>query len=256
MLKLQTFSNNEFGDISIVVINGIEYFEATKIAKALGYSNTHAAIQRHCKNPGIILSEVGVITGKKSDGKEAIQTVKKKFIDEGNLYRLILKSLKPNAIKFEQWVIEEVLPSIRKYGTYQQNETSNLMQALRIQMNQVKNLIHQVEKDTPYINLGKTIGKCDDAINISSFAKITNTLGIKMGRNTLMEWFRENGYMMRTYKGNEPKQAYVEQGLFKTRQFVINTSEGEMLSITPYITGKGQAYFIKKLEESKYENIR
>lgn len=258
MLKIKTFANVEFGEIDVIVKNNKEYFEAIKTARILGYSNPRDAIFRHCKGPGVVNHDVGVVTGTTSSGGDIIQTVSKKFIDEGNLYRLIIKSKLPNAIKFEKWVMDDVLPSIRNHGAYMTEETINksqedntfllkLIEILSIQGNKIKNLKEEFESAKPYIEVGKTIGNCDDAINIGSFAKMIYAVGVNLGRNNLMAWFRDNGYLMKTIRGNEPKQIYLEQGLFTIRQFVQNTKDGQRVFITPYITGKGQIYFIKKI---------
>jgi anti-repressor protein len=118
MNNLKIFNNGEFGKVSIVIENNKEYFEATMVANILGYKNPQKAIRDHCKDHGVTIRSVGVVTGKKSDGSDAIQNVNKKFIDEGNLYRLIISSKLPSARKFERWIFDEVLPSIRKNGAY------------------------------------------------------------------------------------------------------------------------------------------
>ena len=110
---LKTFTNDYLGEIDVIIIDNKPYFDGTKVAKMLGYSNPHAAISRHCKDTGLMFREVGVATGKRKDGSEVIQKVSKIFISEGNVYRLIIKSKKPQSIIFEKWVMDEVLPSIR-----------------------------------------------------------------------------------------------------------------------------------------------
>ncbi|RDY27431.1 hypothetical protein CHL78_009460 [Romboutsia weinsteinii] len=258
MLKLKTFTSAEFGEIDVIVKDDKEYFDAIQIAEVLGYTNPRDAIRRHCTYPCVVNHDRRVVTGKKSDGSDAYKFVDRKYITEGDLYRLIIKSKLSNAIKFEKWVMDEVLPSIRKYGAYMSEETINkskedntfllkLIEMLSIQGSKIKNLKEEFESVKPYIEVGKTIGDCDDAINIGSFAKMIYAVGANLGRNNLMAWFRDNGYIMKTIRGNEPKQIYLQQGLFTTRQFVKNTEDGQRVFITPYITGKGQIYFIKKI---------
>ena len=118
--NLKVFEKEEFGKLEVLIENEKEYFPASDVAKILGYTNPQKAIKDHCKQdlPYLIICSVGVVTGKKSDGENSIQYVNKKFIDEGNLYRLIVKSKLPQAEKFESWVFEEVLPTIRKTGMY------------------------------------------------------------------------------------------------------------------------------------------
>lgn len=120
MNELQNFSHFMFGSLQILIKDGKEYFPATDVAKALGYANPHDAVRKHCKEDGVAFCEVAI--------PEKNQTVDKKFINEGNLYRLIVKSKLPQAEQFEKWVFEEVLPSIRKHGAYMTDNT--LEQAL------------------------------------------------------------------------------------------------------------------------------
>lgn len=115
-MDLHSFNNSEFGELSIMMIEGKPYFPATECAKALGYSNPYKAIGDHC--PHVTKREVGVQTGKKADGTPAMQTVSKSYIPEGDLYRLIAHSKLPSALEFEHWVFDEVLPSINKHGAY------------------------------------------------------------------------------------------------------------------------------------------
>ena len=116
--ELTVFENEKFGKLEVLVENGKEYFPATEIAKILGYSNPQKAIRDHCREDGCTIRSVGVVTGKKTDGTDAKQFVNKKYINEGNLYRLITKSNLPQAEVFESWVFDEVLPTIRKTGMY------------------------------------------------------------------------------------------------------------------------------------------
>lgn len=109
MNELQVFQNSQFGDLEILTIEGKEWFPAIQVAEILGYTNSYDAITRHTKKRGVVKHEVIDKLGRKQN---------KKFIDEGNLYRLITRSKLPQADEFEEWVFEDVLPSIRKHGIY------------------------------------------------------------------------------------------------------------------------------------------
>jgi prophage antirepressor-like protein len=115
------FQNQEFGVIEVIIIDGKYYFPATDCAKMLGYTNPQKAIKDHCRTPGVTFRSVGVQTGIKADGSLAMQQVKKKYIDEGNLYRLITHSKLPSAECFESWIFDEVIPEIRVSGGYSLN---------------------------------------------------------------------------------------------------------------------------------------
>ncbi|SCS34559.1 anti-repressor [Staphylococcus aureus] len=125
MQALQRFQNSQFGDLEILTIEGKQWFPATEVAMTLGYSNPRDAISRHVKRRGVVNHDVIDSLGRKQN---------KKFIDEGNLYRLISRSKLPQAEQFEEWVFDEVLPAIRKHGIYATD-----------------NVIEQTLKDPDYI---------------------------------------------------------------------------------------------------------
>lgn len=109
MNDLKVFSSTEFGELGIMLIDGKEYFPATQCAKILGYANPRKAVIDHCKKDGVTNRDVIDSLGR---------TQQMKFINEGNLYRLIVSSKLPAAEKFERWVFEDVLPQIRRSGSY------------------------------------------------------------------------------------------------------------------------------------------
>ena len=94
--------------IRTVAIDGEVWFCATDVCAVLGYTNSRKAIIDHCKASGVTKR----YTSSGGQNREAT------FINEPNLYRLIIRSKKPEAEKFEIWVMEEVLPAIRKTGAY------------------------------------------------------------------------------------------------------------------------------------------
>ena len=108
MNELKVFQNSEFGELGVMMIDGKEYFPATQCAKILGYADPFKAIKQHCDEEGWVNRPVLTNGGS--------QNVK--FITEGNLYRLIVRSKLPSAKKFERWVFDEVLPEIRRSGSY------------------------------------------------------------------------------------------------------------------------------------------
>lgn len=108
---LQIFNSKDFGQIRTVEIDGKPYFVGTDVAKALGYSNPRKAILDHCKG----------VTKRDTPTSSGVQSMS--YINEGDLYRLIMKSKLPSAEKFESWVMDEVLPAIRKTGSYQKPMT-------------------------------------------------------------------------------------------------------------------------------------
>ncbi|HFQ7765837.1 TPA: Bro-N domain-containing protein [Clostridioides difficile] len=107
--NLQIFKNNDFGEIRTVEIDGKPYFVATDIARCLGYKDTTNAIKQHCK---------WVVKHHIPHPQSKTKTLEVNVIPEGDMYRLITNSELPSAEKFDSWVFDEVLPSIRKTGTY------------------------------------------------------------------------------------------------------------------------------------------
>ena len=272
MNNLKVFENDEFGQLSVIIKNNKEYIEAIEVATILGYSNPRDAVNRHCDEDGVVFSDVGVVTGIRKDNSEIIQVVTKKFIDEGNLYRLIVKSKLPSAKKFEKWVMEEVLPSIRKHGAYMSEEVINKTledpdfiieiatklkyerQQRKLLEEKAKHLEATITIDKPYTNFGKSIATSSDAITIGQFAKVLNNNNINIGRNRLFTILRDNGYLIKVGKDkNMPKQVYVKQGLFKVAESVVKTVKGELLTATTLITGKGQMYFLELFDDLSEE---
>ena len=111
MNELMIFNNPEFGEIRTIEEDGKVMFCGSDVAKALGYKRPADAITTHCK--GSVIRRLPT-----NGGEQAM-----KFIPEGDIYRLAAKSELPGAERFEKWIFDEVLPSIRKHGAYITPET-------------------------------------------------------------------------------------------------------------------------------------
>ena len=145
--ELQIFDNSEFGSIRTTVIDGKPYFCGSDVASALGYKRPNDAISAHCR---ATVKYSTPISGK-------LQEIN--FISEGDVYRLIIRSKLPNAERFEGWVFDEVLPSIRKHGMYAAEELLNnpdlfisALQQLKIEKERTKNLQLQIAQNQQIIN--------------------------------------------------------------------------------------------------------
>jgi prophage antirepressor-like protein len=128
---MKIFSNPEFGDIRTEVINGEPWFCLSDVCKALELEQV-SRVKARLNSAGVTTSKVGVQTGLKADGTPSIQIVSMSFVNEANLYKTIFQSRKESAERFTDWVAGEVLPSIRKTGSYQQ--TPPLTAAEQIQL--------------------------------------------------------------------------------------------------------------------------
>ncbi|WP_074046687.1 Bro-N domain-containing protein [Clostridioides difficile] len=131
MNNLQIFEKMEFGQIRMAEIDNKPYFVGKDVAKSLGYKNTNDAILRHCK--GVVKHEGFKING-----------IKIALITEGDVYRLIVGSNLPNAEKFESWVFDEVLPTIRQTGQYQAQQ--NVITELTGTIGDLKGTIKEYKK--------------------------------------------------------------------------------------------------------------
>lgn len=111
MNEVKIFNNEEFGQIRSILIDGEPWFVGRDIAKALGYAKPEGAVTTHCRHP----LKQGIPHPQSPDKKiEAL------VIPEGDMYRLISRSKLKSAERFEEWVFDEVLPTIRKTGQYGQ----------------------------------------------------------------------------------------------------------------------------------------
>ena len=113
--ELAIFSNEEFGNVRTIVIDGKPYFVGKDVAIALGYVNPTKAVSTHCKG----VSKMGI----PSNG--GVQEMS--IIPEGDIYRLIIKSKLKSAQRFESWVMDEVLPQLRQTGSYSMAKKDSYM---------------------------------------------------------------------------------------------------------------------------------
>ncbi|MBK5474374.1 phage antirepressor KilAC domain-containing protein [Bacillus sp. TH19] len=252
MNKLENFSHNMFGNLEILIKEGKEYFPATDVAKALGYSDPHKAVKQHTKEDGWVICPV-VLEGKN-------QTVDKKFINEPNLYRLIVKSKLPQAEQFEKWVFEEVLPSIRKHGAYMTDQVLEqavtnpdfaigLLTKLKEEKEKLAAAQQQIAQQQPLVTFAEAVQVSTNLITVKQLANLMRQKGIDTGQNRLFEWFRENGYLCKKRGSlyNTPTQYSMDLELFESQEYVRTNGLGEFVtSFTTKVTGKGQLYFINK----------
>ena len=241
-----------------IIENGNEiWFVAKDVCNILEIKNSRDAVSR------LDDDEKGVVFTDTPGGRQKLQAV-----NEFGLYNLVLTSRKPEAKEFKRWITHEVIPSIRQHGAYMTPETLeqallnpdtiiNIATRLKEEQQRRKQLEAKIKRDEPYTNFGKVVANSDASISIGSFAKLLyDEHGIKIGRNRLFEWLRNNGYLIKSGREkNQPKQQYVEQGLFETTVTLIKRPYGDIESITTLITGKGQVEIAKKLLKEFEEAI-
>lgn len=255
MNKIQIFQNEQFGKVRIAMNENEEpLFCLADVAKALGYNRPADAVSQHCK--GVVILPTPTNGG--------IQEMK--YGKESEVYRLTMKSKLPDAEKFQDWVCDEVLPSIRKHGAYMTQETlekaltspdfliqlaTNLKEEKqkRIEAEQKAELAEQtIKSNAPKVLFADAVSTSQRSCLVAELAKILQQNGVNIGQNRLFAWMRENGYLCS--KGqyyNQPTQKAMDLGLFELKQTTINKPDGSILvSTTTKVTGKGQVYFVNK----------
>ena len=258
MTDLKIFKNDQFGEIRTVEENGTVLFCGSDIAGALGYSNTRDAINRHCKPEGVVKRD-GVSQTTNQYGVTTEQTVEMKFINEGNVYRLITHSKLPAAEQFEHWVFDEVLPTIRRNGAYMTDDTLEqaltspdflIQLATKLKEEKAKRveLEAKVEQDKPMVLFARAVETAHNSILIGDLAKILKQNGVQTGQKRLFEQLRQDGYLMKGGNShNMPTQRAMEMGLFEVKESTVNNPDGSVrINRTTKVTGKGQTYFISK----------
>lgn len=140
MNELMLFNNDEFGEIRGVEIEGKPYVVANDVLKALGYAegSWRTTLSRKCKG-------VTKCNGLKVNGIEI------NLIPEGDIYRLIFSSKLPSAQKFEEWVMDEVLPSIRKTGKYEIQDFNEFPKLLNDMNQLVEDMEYKIEEQDKQI---------------------------------------------------------------------------------------------------------
>lgn len=262
MEEITVFNNNDFGQMRTLTINGEPWFVGKDVAIALGYGEgkTDSKAVTHAVRRYVHEEDKGVTKMVTPGGKQDVI-----IINESGLYSLILSSKLPSAKAFKHWVTSEVLPTIRKTGKYHQPQGKELLALALVEANKTLQLIesenkdlklqvaHQTEKIvnmTPKAVLGDRVSASKDTISMSELACLITQNGLAVGRNTLFNWMRENGYFFKTSR--EPKQKYVKEGLFQLGIRAYGKTDTRMTRTT-MVTGKGIKYFLEKFLPNKTE---
>ncbi|HFL3664481.1 TPA: phage antirepressor [Clostridioides difficile] len=257
MNNLQIFEKLEFGQIRMVEVDKKPYFVATDIAKCLGYANTSKAINDHCR-----WVTKSYIPHPQNENK----ILEVNAIPESDMYRLIVNSKLPNAEKFESWVFDEVLPTIRKTGGYihtteDMSDDEIMARALQVAQKTIEKKSREIEEKDKVIQLQQpkvlfadAVLGSENSILVGELAKILKQNGVDTGQNRLFDWLRDNGYLIKR-KGedyNIPTQKSMNLGIMEVKKRVINNPDGSTkVTRTVKITGKGQVYFVNKFKSSK-----
>lgn len=180
------------------------------------------------------------------------------FIPENIFYRLAMKAKNETAEKFQSVVADEILPAIRKTGTYSTQPQLTKMQILELAIESEKKVLElqaTITDQKPKVLLAESITASEKSILISELAKILKQNGIEIGQNRLFEWMRCNGYLGKKNGDNYnlPTQKAMDMKLFEIKKTAINHSNGIVIERTAKVTGKGQLYFINKFLSNEGE---
>lgn len=180
------------------------------------------------------------------------------IVNEPGLYRLTLKSRKPEAKAFQRWVTHEVLPSIRKHGGYmlgQERMTPEQMLAasmrwlesrIREQEETIASQSAKLEEQKPKVLFADAVSASDGTCLVGELAKMLRQNGVQVGQTRLFARLREDGWLGKSGGNrNVPTQKAMERGLFRIKETAVTHSDGHVtISRTAKVTGAGQRFFI------------
>ena len=234
--------------------HGNPWFCLSDVCDILGIGTVNN-VKNRLDPPYVDSINTGVQTGFKADGTPAIQNVKLTFINESNLYRVIMGSRKPEAKLFSDWICNEVIPMIRRTGAYltpdvlansynDPNFFTNFAKAYLEAQEQIKQLKPAADKFNNWLNR-------PDVVTVREGSLIMALKGI--GLKTLFRYFRDHGYV--TVK-NVAYKRYIDQELFVVKKITTTTSNGNIYNrLQTFLTHKGIDYFRDKLISEGYQVI-
>ena len=242
--EIKIFENEEFGSVRTLEINGKPYFVGKDVADILGYQSGSLDINRHVDEDD--REKVMIFDG--NQDKESI------IINESGLYSLILSSKLPNAKKFKRWVTSDVLPAIRKTGSYsiQSKPDSYTIEdpAARArrwveEYEEKKALEAKIEEQKPLVEYAEHIQASKDVIDMKSMAKLASKNGIKIGRNKLFSFLRDRKILD---SENIPYANYMDKEWFQVVESTYTFSNGEeKITKTTLVKPKGQLGIVRQL---------
>ena len=257
--ELKVF-NYEDQNVRTTIKDGEIWWVLKDVCEILGLSNSRKVAERleDDEKSNVTLSDVRNVSFEIPNRGLCI-------INEAGLYKVILRSDKPEAKKFMKWVTHEVLPSIRKHGAYittekmeelmnDPNTWIKLIRTLQQERREKVQLQNQIERDKPKIIFSDAVSYSESDILVGELAKILKGNGIEIGQNRLFEHLRNEGFLIRRDGSdhNMPTQKAMNLQLFKIKETAITHSDGHIsVNKTVKVTGKGQLYFVNYFLERK-----
>ena len=244
MNKVKIFNSEEFGDVRTVTINGDPWFVGKDVAAALGFTNPRDAISTHVFDEDKGVESIDTLGGKQ----------KMTVINESGLYALVFGSRLKSAQRFKHWVTSEVLPAIRKTGSYQAPQGKELLALAVLEAQKtIEEQSKAIERMKPNVIFANAVETSHTSILIGDLAKLLKQNGVETGQKRLFDWMREKGYLIKR-KGsdwNMPTQKAMNMKLFEVKESTVNNPDGSVrINRTTKVTGRGQTYFVNKFLDS------
>lgn len=244
MNKVKIFNSEEFGDVRTVTINGDPWFVGKDVAAALGFTNPRDAISTHVFDEDKGVESIDTLGGKQ----------KMTVINESGLYALVFGSRLKSAQRFKHWVTSEVLPAIRKTGSYQAPQGKELLALAVLEAQKtIEEQSKAIERMKPKVIFANAVETSHTSILIGDLEKLLKQNGVETGQKRLFDWMREKGYLIKR-KGsdwNMPTQKAMNMKLFEVKESTVNNPDGSVrINRTTKVTGRGQTYFVNKFLDS------
>lgn len=248
MSNIKIFNHPQFGEIRTSGTPDNPEFCAMDLCRALGYKNGRDAVATHVDEDDVAKRDTI-----DSIGRNQLLT----YVNESGMYALVLGSKLESAKKFKHWITSEVLPSIRRTGTYSVERLTRKQLALMvIQAEEEKERLalenkkqaDQLEEQRPKVAFADAVLSSPDSILVGELAKILCQRGYQTGEIRLYEQLRHEGYLCSSGSDyNMPMQRYLEMGLFEVTKGMRSGNGGVMRTTrTTKVTPKGCQYFINK----------
>ena len=248
--SVQLFNCN-LGQVRVIIENGEPLFCLADLAYSLELTNPSKIkeqIEVEFDNHPLPKFKLDRVTGTKRDGSPAIQQADYSFINESELYFVLMRSRSEKAKPFRQWLTKEVLPSIRKTGNYNvtqsqfkipQTYAEALLEAGRLALENEK-LITQAKENEPKVKAFNELMQSKDALDFLTFSKV-----IGIGRTKLFAKLRELDILR---ADNTPYQRYIDSGYFRVIESSYTQNDITRIYTKTMILPKGQKYIINKVK--------
>lgn len=220
--NIEIFESPEFGKVRTIVINDEPWFVGKDVAMALGYTNPQKAIRDHVDAEDTTVNDSFIVNGTKGI-----------LINESGLYSLIISSKLPTAKKFKHWVTSEVLPSIRKTGSYNMPDFSNPAEAARAWANEYEAKQKLLTENKVMKPKAEYFDCLVDRNLLTNFR--TTAKEFHMKQKQFINWLLKNKFVYRDQKGSlQPYSEYADYFHVKdVKSTVGNNWAGTQTLITP-----------------------